>query len=100
MQLFDSMCICRCEFEFQFAHGNFMEDKTTKLLPVVVGEAALKSSTSPTLSHYLKTYIYLEWGSEHFWQKLMYSMPDKGITDTIRARYLERVYSDTNLLLP
>jgi hypothetical protein len=82
-----------------------MEDKSTKLLPVVVGKSALRSR-SRTLRNYLKTHIYLEWGSDSFWKKLKYFMPDRSIKDAegqeramVRQTCHDLLINDTELLL-
>ena len=82
-----------------------MEDRCTKLLPVVVGDATLKAK-SEVVNHYMKSYIKLEWSGKFFWKNLKYSMPDCSVqdgteehNDNICEMTHNLIYNDTALLL-
>ena len=82
-------------FEFQRAHDSFLEDKTTRVIPILLEnmdeiKETLSSHQNNSLQCYLETYTYLEWGSAYFWRNLRYAMPAKkeapvSHEDTIRT---------------
>nr|SOU94107.1 Toll gene [Glomeris marginata] len=61
--------------EFRTAYHQALQDRTNRIIVVVVGEVPPESEMDPELRTYVKLNTYVKWGDPWFWKKLRYAMP-------------------------
>ena len=69
------------KLEFRAAHKQALQDKTQRVIIVVLGELPTKDDMEDDLKKYISLNTYLEAGDPWFWQKLRYYKFDYDLTN-------------------
>ena len=64
-------------FELRFAVQQRLSDKKNRVLMIMYEDIGPIDTLEAELRAYLKINIYLKWGDNWFWDKLLYAMPHK-----------------------
>jgi len=74
------------KLEFRAAHKQALQDKTQRVIIVVLGELPTKDDMEDDLKKYISLNTYLEAGDPWFWQKLRFALPHRGRMAKSRTR--------------
>ena len=62
------------KLEFRAAHKQALQDRTQRVIIVVLGELPKKDDMEEDLQKYVKTKTFIDTNDERFWQKLRYAI--------------------------
>merc|ERR550525_2237660 len=74
------------KLEFRAAHKQALQDRTQRVIIVVLGELPTKEDMEDDLKKYISLNTYLEAGDPWFWQKLRFALPHRGRMVKTRTR--------------
>jgi len=74
------------KLEFRAAHKQALQDRTQRVIIVVLGELPTKDDMEEDLKKYISLNTYLEVGDPWFWQKLRFALPHRGRMVKSRTR--------------
>merc|ERR1712241_1164010 len=66
------------KLEFRAAHKQALQDRTQRVIIVVLGELPVKDDMEEDLKKYISLNTYLQADDPWFWQKLRYALPHRG----------------------
>eukprot|EP00092_Neocalanus_flemingeri_P030633 GFUD01033261.1.p1 GENE.GFUD01033261.1~~GFUD01033261.1.p1 ORF type:complete len:1088 (+),score=206.14 GFUD01033261.1:331-3594(+) len=66
------------KLEFRAAHTQAMQDKTQRVILIVIGQLPADENLDTDLKKYISLNTYLDSQDPWFWQKLRYAMPHRG----------------------
>lgn len=66
------------KLELRAAHTQAMEDKTQRVILIVIGQLPAPADMDSSLAKYLTMNTYLDSQDPWFWQKLRYALPHRG----------------------
>jgi hypothetical protein len=66
-----------CHYEFQQVHYKVMREGEGRLIVVLMGDVSANRIQDRQLRSYVNSHTYLQRGEKLFWEKLVFSMPEK-----------------------
>jgi len=74
------------KLEFRAAHKQALQDRTQRVIIVVLGDLPAKEDMEEDLQKYISLNTYLDAKDPWFWQKLRYALPHRGRIMRARTR--------------